>query len=102
MGIGSNGIWTMKIELNPEQEKIVKDELQSGHFRNVEEVIAEALQALREKERSSSVCGTNGQQRDAVREMLDFVEKNHTRMDAVPVKQLIHEEHDPPRTANPL
>jgi Arc/MetJ-type ribon-helix-helix transcriptional regulator len=83
----------MNIKLSPEQEKIIKDELQSGHFRNVEEVIAEALQALRENERSQSAAGPHGQQRDAVREMLAFVEKNHTRLDGVSVKQLIHEGH---------
>jgi putative addiction module CopG family antidote len=83
----------MNIKLNPEQEKIVKDELQSGNFRNVEEVIAEALQALREKERSQRGIRPNGQQRDAVREMLAFVEKNHTRLDTVSVKELIHEGH---------
>jgi Arc/MetJ-type ribon-helix-helix transcriptional regulator len=83
----------MNIKLSPEQEKIIRDELQSGHFRNVEEVIAEALQALREKERSQSAAGPNGQQRDAVREMLAFVEKNRTRLDGVSVKQLIHEGH---------
>jgi Arc/MetJ-type ribon-helix-helix transcriptional regulator len=83
----------MNIKLNPEQEKIVNDELQSGHFRDAEQVIAEALQALQEKERSQSAPGPHGQQRDAVREMLAFVEKNHTRLDAVSVKQLIHEGH---------
>jgi len=83
----------MNIKLNPEQEKIVEDELKSGHFRSVEEVIAEALQALREKERSLSAAGPNGQRREAVGEMLAFVEKNHTRLDAVSVKQLIHEGH---------
>jgi Arc/MetJ-type ribon-helix-helix transcriptional regulator len=92
----------MNIKLNPEQEKIVKDELQSGHFRNVEEVIAEALQALREKERSQSAAKPNGQQREAVRDMLAFVEENHTRIDPVSVKQLIHEGHEPPGTTNPL
>ena len=93
MSIGSNGIWMMNIKLNPEQEKIVKDELQSGHFRSVEEVIAEALQALREKERSQSAVRPNGQQREAVREMIAFVEKNHTRLDTVSIKDLIHEGH---------
>ena len=93
MSIGSTGICTMNIKLNPEQEKIVKDELQSGHFRSVEEVIAEALQALQEKERSQSAARPNGQRRDAVREMLAFVEKNHTRLDTVSVKELIHEGH---------
>lgn len=83
----------MNIKLNPEQEKIVEDELKSGQFRSAEEVIAEALQALREKERSVSAAGPNGRQREAVREMLVFVEKNHTRLDAISVKQLIHEGH---------
>jgi Arc/MetJ-type ribon-helix-helix transcriptional regulator len=83
----------MHIKLSPEQERIVKNEVQSGHFRNVEEVIAEALQTLREKERSQRATKPNGQQREAVREMLAFVEKNHTRLDTISVKKLIHEGH---------
>jgi Arc/MetJ-type ribon-helix-helix transcriptional regulator len=90
-GIATNEIRTTNIKLNPEQEKTIKDELQSGHFRNVEEVIAEALQALREKERLPSPSRRNGEQRDAVREMLAFAERNHARLDAVSVKELIHE-----------
>jgi hypothetical protein len=54
----------MNINLTHEQEKIVKDELKSGHFRTVEEVIAEALQALREKEQSSPGSTPNGMQRE--------------------------------------
>jgi Arc/MetJ-type ribon-helix-helix transcriptional regulator len=42
----------MKIDLTPGQEKIVKDQLESGHFRSVEQVIGGALQALRDKEQS--------------------------------------------------
>jgi putative addiction module CopG family antidote len=78
----------MNIKLNPEQEKNVKDELQSGRFRNVEEVIAEALQVLRERERLQSATKPNGQQREAVREMLAFVERSHTRLDGVSVKHI--------------
>ena len=37
----------MNINLTPEQEQIVKDKLRSGHFRTAEDVIAEALVALR-------------------------------------------------------
>jgi Arc/MetJ-type ribon-helix-helix transcriptional regulator len=83
----------MNIDLTPEQEKIVKDELQSGHFRNVEEVIGEALLVLREKEQSAAGVTANGAQREAVREMLAFVEKNHVRLEGVSVKELIHEGH---------
>lgn len=81
----------MKIDLTPEQEAIVKSKLQSGHFRTIEEVIGEALQALREKERSSTVGVPNGAQREAVSEMIAFVEDNRTRLDGVSVKALIRE-----------
>ncbi len=81
----------MNINLTPEQEKIVKDELKAGHFRTVEEVIAEALQALRDRERSSATITPNGAQCEAVREMLAFVERNRVRLEGVSVKELIHE-----------
>jgi putative addiction module CopG family antidote len=83
----------MNINLTPEQEKIIKEELKSGHFRSVEEVIGEALQVLREKELASSATTSNGSQREAVREMLEFVEKNRVRLEGVSIKQLIHEGH---------
>jgi Arc/MetJ-type ribon-helix-helix transcriptional regulator len=83
----------MNINLTPEQERIVNDELKSGHFRSAEEVIAKALVALREKERSSLAAGDNDHRDDAVREMLNFVEKNRAPLQGISVKQLIHERH---------
>ena len=83
----------MNINLVPEQEKIVQDKLRTGHFRTVEEVIGEALQVLREKEQSSTAGAPNGTPREAVREMLAFVEKNRVRLEGVSVKELIHEGH---------
>ena len=83
----------MKIYLPPELEKIVNDEMKSGHFRTAEEVIAEALQALRKKEKSSPANLGNRAQEEAVREMFDFVEKNRVRLGDVSVKELIHEGH---------
>jgi len=83
---------TMNINLSSEQEKIIHEELQSGRFRTAEEVIAEALQALRERGEFTSAA-PNGGQREAVREMLAFVEENHVRLEGVSVKDLIHEGH---------
>ncbi len=83
----------MNVNLTPEQEKIVEDELKSGHFRTVEEMIGEALEVLREKERSSAATASNSAQREAVGEMLAFVEKNRVRLEGVSVKELIHEGH---------
>ena len=84
----------MQIRLTPEQEQLVQDELKFDHSRTVEEVIAKALHALREKEQSSGNVSSNGaQQREAVREILAFVEKNRVRPQALTVKELIHEGH---------
>ena len=83
----------MNINLTPEQEKLVENELKSGHFHTVEEVIGQALQVLREKEQSSGASGSNGAQREAVREMLAFIERNHVGLEGVSVKELIHEGH---------
>jgi Arc/MetJ-type ribon-helix-helix transcriptional regulator len=82
----------MNINLTPEQERIVQDELRSGHFDTPEEVIGEALEALREKASASAHGKSEGVQQ-AVREMLEFVEKNRVRLEGVSVKELIHEGH---------
>lgn len=83
----------MNINLTPEQERIVKDELKTGHYRTAEEVIDEALQVLREKEQPSGTDASNGAQREAVHEMLAFVERNRVRLEGVSIKELIHEGH---------
>jgi Arc/MetJ-type ribon-helix-helix transcriptional regulator len=83
----------MNVNLTPEQERIVNDELRSGHFRSVEEVIATALAALRERERISLTGNSNGDQESAVREMLNFVAENRVPLQGISVKQLIREGH---------
>ena len=80
----------MNINLTPGQERIPKDELKSDYFNSVEELIGEALQALREREKPSA---SNGTQQDAVREMLAFVQNNHVCLQGVTVKELIREGH---------
>ena len=41
----------MSIHLKPEQEQIIREEIENGHFRSADEVIDHALAALKEKER---------------------------------------------------
>lgn len=41
----------MTIQLKPEQERIIQEEIQSGHFDSPDEVLDHALAALREKNR---------------------------------------------------
>jgi len=81
----------MNIKLTRDQEKIVKEELKTGHFRNAEEVVGLALETLRGKERSSPGIKTNSAQGDAVREMIAFVEENRVRLNGVSIEELIRE-----------
>jgi len=41
----------MTITLKPEHERIIQQEIQSGHFRSPDEVLDHALAALQDKER---------------------------------------------------
>jgi putative addiction module CopG family antidote len=91
--IVGTGVFDMNIHLTPEQERIVNDEVKAGHFRSAEEVIAKALVALREKERTSMAGDSNGNHESAVREMLNFADENRTPLRGVSVKQLIREGH---------
>ena len=84
----------MTIHLTPEQEKIVKEELESGHFRTAEELISQALSALRATGTTSPDKGrNNGSHREAVRVMMSFVEMNRASLQGISVKDLIHEGH---------
>jgi hypothetical protein len=81
----------MNINLTPDLERIVNDELRSGHFRSAEEVIAKALAVLREKEPLAVAGDNNGGYESAVKEMLNFVAANRTVLQGISVKQLIRE-----------
>ncbi|MBV8896686.1 MAG: hypothetical protein JO051_09255 [Acidobacteriaceae bacterium] len=43
----------MTIELKPETERIVREELQNGHFQSVEEIIMRGVQARHDAGRST-------------------------------------------------
>jgi Arc/MetJ-type ribon-helix-helix transcriptional regulator len=83
----------MNIQLTPEQEKVIKAEIESGHFQSAEEVIAEALQVLRVASLRSASDTPTVAERSAVREMVAFVEQNRVILEDVSVKELIHEGH---------
>jgi Arc/MetJ-type ribon-helix-helix transcriptional regulator len=83
----------MTIELSPEQQKIVEDELKSGHYQTAQDVVNEALHILRARKRYAEKADRPEHQREAVDEMLRFVEANCVRLEGVTVKELIHEGH---------
>jgi hypothetical protein len=47
----------MTITLKPETERLVQQELQSGHFQNVDEIIVEGVEARRGKQPISQLKG---------------------------------------------
>lgn len=79
-------MWSMNISLTPEQQNMIERQLESGRFRSAEEVIAEALQQLREQS-----CVHPSGKAQAVREMLEFIEKNRVRLRGISVKELLQE-----------
>jgi Arc/MetJ-type ribon-helix-helix transcriptional regulator len=40
----------MTIDIKPETERLVREELQRGHFRSVDEIIVQGVEARREKQ----------------------------------------------------
>ena len=45
----------MQIDIAPETERLVREEISSGHFRSVDELIKAGLEALREKNAPKSL-----------------------------------------------
>jgi Arc/MetJ-type ribon-helix-helix transcriptional regulator len=80
----------MSITLKPETERVIQEEISSGHFRTVDELILQGVQAWREKNSSHQ---TLEERREAVARMQEFAEKNRTSLGDISVKDLIHEGH---------
>jgi Arc/MetJ-type ribon-helix-helix transcriptional regulator len=74
----------MNITLNPEQERIIAEEIRSGHFHTPDEVLDQALAALREKRQS---------RRDAVHRIREFGNRHRLSLGGDSIKDLIHEGH---------
>ncbi|HXP83784.1 MAG TPA: hypothetical protein VN841_03655 [Bryobacteraceae bacterium] len=46
----------MRVELKPETERLVQEELRSGHVQTVDELIVHGVQALREKSKAAKAA----------------------------------------------
>ena len=46
----------MTVELKPETERLVQEEIRRGHFRSVDEVIVQGVNALREKSQAEQAA----------------------------------------------
>jgi Arc/MetJ-type ribon-helix-helix transcriptional regulator len=80
----------MMIQLNPETEILVQQELERGHFQSVDEMIVQGIRARREK---SQPALSEAQRRQAVERALDFATHKPVSLDGVSIKELLHEGH---------
>jgi Arc/MetJ-type ribon-helix-helix transcriptional regulator len=76
----------LTIELKPEQERIIQDQLASGHFQSVDEVLAAALGRLPRTARGSNHA--------AVERVIEFAEKRFIQLPpGENIRDLVHEGH---------
>lgn len=81
----------MTINVKPETEQLVQKEIQSGHFRSVDEIIVEGIQAWRENHQSMAIGSE--QRRKAVAQALAFARDKAIPLGGISIKELIHEGH---------
>jgi Arc/MetJ-type ribon-helix-helix transcriptional regulator len=75
----------MTVELTPELERIIQEQLASGQFHSVDEVLATALSRLPSKRRSN---------RAAVARMIDFSRQHSVKLEpGETVEGLVRESH---------
>ena len=82
----------MTLKLTPDQEKLIRDQLETGQFSSPEDVVSRALEVLC-AQRDGVTSKVSEDERAAVQEMQDFVSRHIVRLEGMTVKQLIHEGH---------
>ena len=78
----------MTIELKPEQERIIQQQLASGHFKSIDEVLTTALASLPHDRRFD-----RENRREAVRRMIEFGERRKLSLGEPVTRQFLHEGH---------
>ena len=76
----------MTIELKPEQEQIIQQQLASGNFTSVDEVLATALASLPRDRRFDLES-----RREAVRRMIEFGDRRRLSLGEPVTRQFLHE-----------
>ena len=78
----------MTINLKPEQERIIQEQLATGLYRSVDEVLDTALSRLAAGRPSREDA------RQAVRQMIELAEKRFVRLPpGEKIRELVHEGH---------
>jgi putative addiction module CopG family antidote len=76
------------IELKPGQERIIQQQLASGHYKSIDEVLDTALASLPHDRRFD-----RENRREAVRRMIEFGERRKLSLGVPVSRQFLHEGH---------
>jgi Arc/MetJ-type ribon-helix-helix transcriptional regulator len=77
------------IELKPEQEQIIRQQIASGQFKSVDEVLSTALASL-----PGIRCRDRESGSDAVRRLIEFAEKRFIQLPpGETINDLVHQGH---------
>ena len=78
----------MMVELKPEHERIIREQLASGQFKSVDEVLTTALASLPHDRRFDREA-----RREAVRRMIEFGERRNLSLGEPATGGFLHEGH---------
>ena len=81
----------MSIKLKPETERLVQEEVRSGHFHSADDLIVAGIHAWREKH--STRMSNPEERRKAVERALAFANNRAIPLCGVSIRDLIHEGH---------
>jgi len=81
----------MGISLKPETEQLVQEEIRNGHFRSIDDLIVEGVNAWRQ--RLTPARSSSEQRRQAIERALSFAKDRAIPLEGITIKGLIHEGH---------
>lgn len=82
----------MAIQLKPETERLVQEEMRDGHFQTIDELIVQGVQALRERSSAqTSSSRVNGTAAEAVARFRTL--RKGITLGGLKIKDLAHEGH---------
>jgi len=80
----------MSINLNPETERLVKEELRNGNFHSVDEIILHGIRAKHEKRADPPAVLDRNR---TVERALDFAKRRAIPLRGASIKELLHQGH---------
>jgi Arc/MetJ-type ribon-helix-helix transcriptional regulator len=87
----------MTIHLKSETEKLVREEIERGHFQSVDDLILRSVRAWQEKYAEDAARGSEASpaehHRAAVERALEFARYRAIPLKGISVKELLHEGH---------